>query len=746
MTDIRVLIAGMGLVTPLGSGVDRNWAALLKGKTGIGELTLFPTANDLFFPVGEVTESFSPEGPPRTHQLALMAAEEAIEHTEGPPDAIVMGSTTGGMSRTEALLKEKQLNPSLFSFSYHAAGSVAEYLALKLKCKGPVITVSTACSSGGAAIAMALALLKTGKFRKILVGGAESLCRLTYFGFHSLQLIDPQGSRPLDRDRRGLTVSEGAGMLMLEAKDKDLDPEAIEVLSAGLSCDAYHPASPDPEGDGALSAMKGALKDAGISPSEIDYVNLHGTGTIDNDLAEAKAFNRLFDEQQPLVSSVKGTFGHSLSAAGAIEAVVSAKCVEAGMAPGSVGCHTPDPRLKLSPLKESTVAPIRTVLSNAFGFGGSNASVIIGRSREIQGKTQGETQGETQGCSPSPLPVPLPVPLEVAGIACLTGAGHTSETLNAFAKGLNCQGLLSEKEISRSLSARAVRRLKRLSRMGLSLATAAFEDANDGKEPGSVFFGTGWGGLSETHDFLKALYETDERFSSPTDFMGSVHNATAGRIAIKFGAKGPNITTTGGDYSFEQALMSAHLMATEKDKPVLVMGADEFHPELSGVFDASVRKAATSSDGGGALLLRRGKTGSGPRLKPLFYENVNENPHVVSSLVQSLGGGEKINLDFGAVFAGLPAASRIMGRKQLDLFIQTAGFNGPVIDYRRYLGEFASASAVATVLAVSLLKTGKISSILTEKETVDLNGKGIILLGLGNFVTAVAVHSGKDSP
>lgn len=728
MTDIRVLITGLGLITPLGRGVDRNWTALVKGKTGIGDLTLFPTANNLFFPVGEVTESFSPEGPPRTHQLALMAAEEAIKHTEGPPDAIVMGSTTGGMNRTEELLKEKQLDPSLFSFSYHGAGSIAEYLALKLKCKGPVITVSTACSSGGTAMAMALAMLKTGKFKKILAGGAESLCRLTYFGFHSLQLIDPLGSRPLDRDRKGLTVSEGAGMLLLESKDKAMDPEAIELLGAGLGCDAYHPASPDPEGNGALSAMKDALKDAGISPCEIDYVNLHGTGTIDNDLAEAKAFNRLFEEEQPLVSSVKGTFGHSLSAAGAIEAVISAKCVEAGMAPGSVGCQTPDPQLKLSPLKESEVAPIRTVLSNAFGFGGSNASVVIGRSREAQGETHG---------SPSPLPAPL----DVAGIACITGAGHTSETLNAFAKGLNCQGLLSEKEISKSLSTRAVRRLKRLSRMGLSLATAAFENAGDPKEPDSVFFGTGWGGLSETHDFLKALYETDERFSSPTDFMGSVHNATAGRIAVKFGATGPNITTTGGDYSFEQALMSAHLMATEQDKPILVMGADEFHPELSGLFDASVRNAQTPSDGGGALLVKRGKTGSGPKLEPLFYENANGNPHVVSSLVHCLGGAEKVNLDFGAVFVGLPATSRVMGKKQLDLFIQTAGFNGPVIDYRRYLGEFASASAVATVLAVSLLKSGKIPSTLTKKETVDLNGKGIILLGLGNFVTAVAVSS-----
>jgi len=717
LTNIRVLIAGMGLITPLGSGVDRNWGALLKGKTGIGKLTLFPTAKDLFFPVGEVTEFFPPEGPPRTHQLALMAAEEAIGDTKGAPDAIIMGSTTGGMSRTEALLKEKQLTPDLFS--YHGAGSVAEYLALKLKCKGPVITVSTACSSGGTAIAMALALLKTGKFKKILVGGAESLCRLTYFGFHSLQLIDPHGSRPLDRDRKGLTVSEGAGMLLLEGKDTLVDPEAIEVLGAGLSCDAYHPASPDPEGSGALSAMKGALKDAGIHPSKVDYVNLHGTGTLDNDLAEAKAFNRLFDGEPPLVSSVKGTFGHSLSAAGAIEAVVSAKCVETGMAPGSVGYQTPDPRLKLTPVKESMRVPIKTVLSNSFGFGGSNVSVIIGRS------------GAAQGCSPDALPC-----LEVAGSACVTGAGDLSQTLNAFSRGKRCQGLLSEKEIIQPLSSKTVRRLKRLSRMGLSLATVACEDAGDGKKPGAVFLGTGWGALSETHDFLQQLYETDERFSSPTDFIGSVHNATAGRIAVKFNARGPNITTTGGDYSFEQALMAACLLAKAGDEPFLVMGADEFHPELSRLFDPSVALAKTPSDGGGALLLRSGNSGSGPKITPLFYENATGNPRVLESLLECLGGAADITRNFGAVFAGLPAGCHSKGTTQLRSFIKKTGFDGSVIDYRRMLGQFASASAVATVLAAASLKTN----------SIPLNGKGILLLGLGSFVTAVAVQPAEGSP
>ncbi|MCG6881478.1 MAG: beta-ketoacyl-[acyl-carrier-protein] synthase family protein [Deltaproteobacteria bacterium] len=719
MTDIRVAIAGMGLVTPLGNGVEQNWRALLRGETGNGKLTLFDTPEGLSFPVGEVP---LPQGElPRTHGLALMAAGEAMEHADSPPDAIVMGSTTGGMSLTETLLKENNMDPALFV--HHGAGSVAEYLAIKLKCKGPLITVSTACSSGAAAIALALALLRTGRFRRILAGGAESLCRLTYFGFHSLQLIDPKGSRPLDRDRKGLTVSEGAGMLLLEGKTKIPDPDGIEILGAGLTCDAYHPASPDPEGGGALSAMNYALGDAGVNPSEVDYVNLHGTGTIDNDLAEAKAFNRLFDKEKPLVSSVKGAFGHSLSAAGAIEAVISAKCIETGVAPANVGCVTPDPQLNMNPLGKPEYAPMKTVLSNAFGFGGSNASLVMGRPKSRQANE-----------------FKPPAPLAVSGLACITGAGNTSQTLNALLKGLSCRGLSSEKEISQSLSPRAARRLKRLARMGLSLAVAAFEDSHVDHKPESIFFGTGWGALSETHDFLKALYETNQRFSSPTDFMGSVHNATAGRIAVKLNAKGPNITTTGGDYSFEQALMSAHLLATHDGKPLLVMAADEFHPVLSGLFDGSVAQAGTPSDGGGALMVRSASNGAGPQLAPLFYENAHENPRVVSSLVQSLGGAEKINLDFAAAFVGLPAASRDMGREQLDSFVQITGFNGPLIDYRRYVGEFASASAVAAVLAAALLRTGKIPDTLTEKEGVDLNGKGILLLGLGKFVTATVLH------
>jgi len=711
----------MGLITPVSRGVPETKASIMNGVRGIGPVTLFPVPRGRSLPVGEIHGSFEMDGLPRTHQFALIAAEEAMADSSDAPDAIVIGGTTGGMALTEEHLKRGDTSRELFK--YHATGSVAEYLAARLKCRGPVITVSTACSSGTAALKVALEMLREGRARNILVGGADSLCRLTYYGFNALQLIDPAGARPLDVDRRGMTVSEGAGMLLLEGKDKVPDNAIAEILGAGLSCDAYHPSSPDPEGTGALAAMRAAIKDGCISASEIDYVNLHGTGTIDNDLSEARALDRLFVEDKPLLSSIKGAFGHSLAAAGAIEAVISAMSISDNFVPGNTGCKTPDPELRLNPVIEPMESDIQTVLSSSFGFGGNNASVVIGKP-----KKEGAAIS-SQG----------PSHLTIVGCACITGAGKTRMTEKAFSEGRSCKGILPDREVSKDLSPKTVRRIKRLSRLALSLAIAAHKDSGESDDPNSLFFGTGWGPLSNTYDFLTKLYESGEHFTSPTDFIGSVHNAPAGLLAIRFRARGSNITTTGGDYSFEQSLMTASLLTKERDDLILVVGADESHEILSGLFDDSVSGDQTPSDGGGAICLRRADTPSGLRLLPTFFEYSKGNPSIILSLIDSLGGPAKIKSKYGALLAGIPGSLRERGRDQLSQFLEGSGFGGPVIDYRRLTGEFASASAVAAVLAVCFAREGKIPEGLCGKKSSSLNGKGILIIGLGKFVTAVEV-------
>jgi 3-oxoacyl-[acyl-carrier-protein] synthase-1/3-oxoacyl-[acyl-carrier-protein] synthase II len=710
----------MGIISSLGKGVSKTGEAIQKSLTGIRPLTLFSTSSNQPLPVGEAVGPIEDESLPRTHQLARLAADEAMARSGEAPDAVVMGVTTGGMLTTEALLKKKVRDPK--SFCLHATGSVAEDIARRYRCTGPALTVSTACSSGAAAIKIALEMLRSGSAKRVLAGGADSLCRLTYFGFSSLQLVDPDGARPFDQNRQGMSVAEGAAMLLLVANEPH--KALAEILGAGLSCDAYHPATPHPRGQGALAAMQSAIEDAGISGADIDYINLHGTGTLDNDISEARAIDTLYEGQKPLMSSVKGAFGHSLAAAGAIEAVVSVISISNSLVPATVGCSRPDPVLKLDPVIQPTQRPVDTVLSNSFGFGGNNAAVVF----SVCGKHKSNrTCAKTQ-------------PMAILGSACVTGAGDTSQTMKAIAAGKTCAGMLGIREISANLSAGDVRRLKRFPRLALSLAIAAHENSGAGDDPSAVFLGTGWGALSETSDFLTRLFETDEQFPSPINFIGSVHNAAAGQIAMRFQATGANITMTGGDYSFEQALMAADLLSNSIDDTFLIIGADESHPQLSRLFDRSASGSAILSDGGGALCLKTGPSASGFTIQPVFFENRENNPEVISSLIQRLEQFQQINDRYGVILAGLPAAGRREGEMQLQNLISLSGFSHPVIDYRKITGEYASASAVAAAMAVQFLQDGKIPEALCRDKPVDLTGqKGALIIGTGNFITALEV-------
>lgn len=311
--------------------------------------------------------------------------------------------------------------------------------------------------------------------------------------------------------------------------------------------------------------------------------------------------------------------------------------------------------------------------------------------------------------------------------------------MRAVAKGEACAGMLDLQKISANLSAGQVRRLKRFPRLALALAIAAHENSRTTDTPAAVFLGTGWGALSETSSFLNRLFETDEQFPSPIDFVGSVHNAAAGQIAMHFQATGANITMTGGDYSFEQSLMAAGLVSGNICDGFLVIGADESHPELSRLFDRSVAKAACLADGGGALYLKKETRSSGRTIRSVFFESSANNPRVISSLVQQLEQQQQLNDRYGVILAGLPAACRREGEIQLQTLLAITGFNHPVIDYRKLTGEFASASAVAAVMAEKFLEGGQIPEALCDNKPGQLGAKGALVIGTGDFVTAMEV-------
>ena len=719
---MRVFVISLGIISPIGRNATETLAALETSACGLAPLSLFASCVDPPLPSGEI-RSLLPGNVPRTHGLALIAAREAMALSNGPPDGIVIGCTTGGMPASELFLKNNAPDPE--KFRYHGVGTVAHYLADALGCHGPVLTVSTACSSGMVALKIATELLKSGKVRRVLAGGADGLCRLTYYGFNSLQLVDPAGARPFDKDRRGMSVGEGAAMLVLEAATDPPAGALAEVLAVGLTCDAYHSAAPHPEGAGAVQAMRKALADAGCAASDIDYINLHGTGTPDNDATEARALQALFSTRPlPPVSSIKGAVGHTLGAAGAINSAISVLSIAHGLLPANIGCSLPDPALQLLPLNSPRRRPVSTVLSNAFGFGGNNASILLGK--------------------PAATLVPVQTKIRstafaVLGSSCLTGAGDCAQTLAALRDGAGISGMAPAKAIMTGLNESTVRRLKRLPRMALSLAIAAHSSSGSAETPASVFFGTGWGGLSETHDFLSRLFSTEERFTSPTDFIGSVHNAPAGQVALHFQAKGANITLTDGDYSFEQALFSAGLIASETAEAFMVIGADEYHEKLTPLFDASAACSSIPSDGGCGLLLQPSDAQMGVRIAPLFVSNDPASDLTIQFLIAALGGPENIGKKYGAVFAGIPCSHRDKGDEQLALFINAAGCNCPVIDYREVTGQFASASAVAAAIAVDCVTAGELPAGLHRSGPAPLHDRGILLLGLGKCITAVEI-------
>lgn len=728
MSQGPLYIAGMGVISAIGDNAAQTLEALRDARCALKPRILFGMTADQASVVGAVEGLDGADTVPRTHILARRAADQALSGCDRPPDAIVLGSTTGGILTTETLLRQNHADPA--GYRHHALNTVAEDLACRCRCTGPVITISTACSSGAVAIMLAMQMLRRGMAKRVLAGGADCLCRLTYFGFKSLQLIDPIGARPLDRERRGMSVAEGAALLLLTS-EPSVDA-VVRVVGAGISCDAHHATTPHPEGEGAAAAMRAALDDAGLGPQTIDYINLHGTGTRDNDLAEARAIRALFPSGQPLLSSIKGATGHSLAAAGAIEAVIATLCIQHGLVPANVGYRTCDPDLELQPVSTPRQLPISTVMSNSFGFGGNNASLILSRSPVALSAANPETVIPSSGLASSG-------PLTVDGFACITGAGHTGETRERFFAGQSCAGCLVEGRLAEGLAPRTIRRFKRLSRMSLALAVNACGGVPADRLPVAVSMGTAWGALSETHDFLQRLTETDQQFPSPTDFVGSVHNAPAGQIAMLMGAKGANVTASGGDYSFEQALLNADLLTQATDTSILVAGADENHAVLSPLLDPGMQATGVAADGGGALLLRRaGGRGQGPFVELLYYRSA-QCPSGMAGLVAALGGADTIRRDYGAVLAGLPAAARTRAREQLADFSRVSHFGGPLIDYRCLTGEFAAASAVAAVMGITMVLQGAIPGPVAGGASVALGSKGVLMLGLGGFVTAVRI-------
>jgi 3-oxoacyl-[acyl-carrier-protein] synthase-1 len=326
----------------------------------------------------------------RNNRLAQLALEqdefsEAVAAARGKYGAarigVFMGTSTSGLLQTELAYRRRDSQTGALPPDFHYAEtqntySLADFVRRYLGLHGPSLVVSSACSSTAKVFGNALRMMAAGVCDAAVIGGVDTLCLTTLYGFNSLGLVSGSPCRPYDIERNGISIGEGAGFALLEKSGGSA--AGVQFLGIGESSDAYHMSSPHPEGQGAQLAMQHALDSAGLQPSDIDYINLHGTATKANDASEGKAISALFGDALPC-SSTKGWTGHLLGAAGITEAVIAMLSIEHGFMPGSLGTQQLDPALNCNYLIENREGQVERVLSNSFGFGGSNCSLILGR-------------------------------------------------------------------------------------------------------------------------------------------------------------------------------------------------------------------------------------------------------------------------------------------------------------------------------------------------------------------------------
>ena len=407
----RVVITGLGLVTPLGIGVDDTWSALCEGRSGVAEISRFDTTAHTTKIAAEVknfnAEDFLPQKEAkRTEKFiayavaaARMAVENArltIDDANGNRIGVITGCGLGGLEMLETTAyKVNQNGPKRVSpfFIPMIIGNMAPgMISIHLGAKGPNISIATACAAGAHAVGDACNTILRGQADAMITGGVESVVTPTCVaGFNAMKALStrndaPQeASRPFDRDRDGFVIGEGAGMLVLENLDHALErgaPILAEMVGYGQSGDGFHMTSPSPDGDGMIRCMQAAIDSAGISSSDIDYINAHGTSTPLNDLYETRAIKKVFGEAAPNVpiSSTKSMTGHLLGGAGGIETAFTVLAVKNGIIPPTINLENPADECDLDYVpKVARKTNISYAMSNSFGFGGTNASLVVKR-------------------------------------------------------------------------------------------------------------------------------------------------------------------------------------------------------------------------------------------------------------------------------------------------------------------------------------------------------------------------------
>ncbi|MEB2324431.1 MAG: beta-ketoacyl-[acyl-carrier-protein] synthase family protein, partial [Sorangiineae bacterium] len=558
----RIAVTGVGAVSALGIGARSSFARLVAGERGFGPVTLFDVADQRSQLAAEVrglrVDEVAPAGEAarwsRSDRMAVLAAKDALESAglAGGPLSLALGATTGGMFEAEAALAASVEGASSESLAAalvaYPISATAEHLAATIEGVERSVTICSACSSGAVAIVEAAAWLESGRAERALAGGVDSLCRLTFTGFGALGALDPRPCRPFDQARAGLGLGEGAAFLVLESERaaRARGARVLAWLSGwAVAAEAHHITHPDPSAVRAIELIRAALAGGGLSPRDIDYVNAHGTATPQNDAMEARALAGVFGDEltRVRVSSSKGQIGHTLGAAGALEAAFTVLALEQGVAPPTGGLESPDPSLPLRHvLGEGERAELRAALSSSFGFGGTGAVLAFERAAAAP-------RPRPERAARSRLVVTGVATLGPAG--ALAGASNTAYADPSAAREPAPLALLERLDPARS------RRFDHVTAsvcvgVEAALAAAALSPARVG-----LVSGTAFGNVERSAAFLRRALERGARAASPAEFPHLVPSAPAGNASIYLGLTGPVVTVSALETSAEAAFALA---------------------------------------------------------------------------------------------------------------------------------------------------------------------------------------------
>ncbi len=746
--SVRIVITGIGVICSLGRDAEETFNSLVNGKSGVKPINILDTIHKDKFVAGEVplthdeliTLSENRLQPPftRTALLGIIAAKQAYKDAGLTPDdtlktGIVSATTVGGIDRSELYYKDflNKDEPNPYIDAHLHAGNNTEMIAAELQIKDYQTTVSTACSSSLNSIMFGARLIENGIVDRVVAGGTDALAKFTLNGFNSLLILDKDECRPFDANRMGLNLGEGAAFLVLEKEEDALKTgKKIYAVLAGFANanDAFHQTASSDEGIGPFLAMKKALQRANLSPANIDYINVHGTGTENNDLTESRAMMRLFGDQVPDFSSTKAFTGHALGAAGALEAVISILALKNGLMFENLNFKTPIPETGLRPVTNLVKKELKHVLTNSFGFGGNDSSMVFSKYEISENGTKSKTTHSTLQ-TPNPE---LQTPIYINGI----GAVAPQETLDPdhfldeVIADVDKFLQIKKPNYRDYINPKALRRMSKIVRMGMVSAKTAMVDAKT-EQPGAIVTGTGMGCQRDTEIFLNTLLDNKETMVNPSAFIQSTHNTISAQIALVLGNTNHNLAYVHRTFSFENALMDVMMLINRNEADnILVGGIDEVTEEswlIKTRLDYFKRSpvnnlkllddrqpGALAGESAAFFILSSQKSentyarlgGTDTFFTSLGDEGIKNR--IVSFLEKHDLAPDEIDLALLG-YNGDPEFDRIYKNVAEPLFEKNM-----IAYYKHLCGEHDTSSAFATWIAVRILKTGKVPDVILK--------------------------------